>query len=120
MASSSGPLEAMLRSAGVPVGRYDVALSSAAVDELRRDRRDAHDPEDAVGLLIEALRAAPHIETLPPLVTKATASLIDHLRGAHVVSFTNHESMARNDFLLTECARLASPGVQVLSRHETP
>ena len=123
MASASGPLMNLLEEEGVPLGRYEVVVTADTI-QLLKDRRAKKlaaagqcggaeclrdsDSMEPLELLIEALQDASCLQELPACVAAAVGGLVRSLEGADVVSFTNHETMVRNDVTIAECARQGS------------
>tara|TARA_B110000208_G_scaffold183089_1_gene235453 strand:+ start:1 stop:3261 length:3261 start_codon:yes stop_codon:yes gene_type:complete len=92
----------LLESWGVPVARYRITL----------DRRWYTEQRGAQAAVDALRRFASWDELLrdEPTLAAALGELVRTLRGADIVSFTNHESVAANDRLLVHAARLAGVG----------
>ena len=80
----------------VRLRHYDVSLV------LHTEDGEESNEANVLDWLLARLRAAPtYDELLDPTARAAVASLVSGLRGADVMSFTNHERMHRNDQVLT-------------------
>jgi len=114
--AAEGALLPLLDEANVPHHRYATVLDSDTITLLRasapyvcarRRRRGVGDHEDAGGgdeeerdlveALVEALGSAESMDALPSALAGVVSGLVKLLQGAHVMSFTNHETMVLND-----------------------
>jgi len=119
-ASRDGPLVPLLASAGVPLGRFELLITTDAIDVLAAAYATLEElasfndtegdfngvppaqPEEAVVVawLVAALaegETGKEGSDLAAPVYRAVASLLSQLRGVHVLSFTNHETMVVHD-----------------------
>jgi hypothetical protein len=118
-ATGDGPLAPLLAAAGVPLGRYQVLLSADAAEFLAAAYAEpaerasvtaasgasgnapaVYSAAVAVRWLVAALAGGASGQNgadLAAPVREAVASLLAQLQGVHVLSFTNHETMAVHD-----------------------
>jgi hypothetical protein len=116
-AAATGALSPLLEAAGVPHQRYTTSLDSEAVEFLSSHRTTGGagnfllgagegrgeagggggDAASLAHALVEALEEAESMDNLPAVLRRVVGELVALLEGAHVVSFTNHETMVVND-----------------------
>ncbi len=72
-------------------------LSPDCLEFLREEEIDGGD--DALKQLVDYLAEAESFELLARPVQDAVGSLVNELRGVHVLSFTNHQTMVVNDLV---------------------
>ena len=76
------------------------ALEAIETDRLRLSGSlDGATRRIELEMFIDALAAAETVDALAPHVWEAVKGLVEALRGAHILSFTNHETMVVNDLV---------------------